>query len=231
MVEEEMGWKGRRSVFRSGGWLVWSLVWVFGISMLIETGSRLRLSTIRSGLCLAPQAKLAGAIDLALAVAFQIFVLASKTWKVTLIHIGIQTVLRTSLRKIGKSVESYIGSKTLRSVIPRWRSILVPLVRAIKVVATSRLLRVAAFAAGVISGLPLSALKAGLRSVKMSLEQAGAGGHSKLIIIGSGPAAHTAAIYAARAELQPVLFEGFLANGIAVRITILIGSHNDRKIG
>ncbi|MFN0058158.1 MAG: thioredoxin-disulfide reductase [Planctomycetota bacterium] len=37
----------------------------------------------------------------------------------------------------------------------------------------------------------------------------------KLVIIGSGPAAHTAAIYAARAELQPVLFEGFLAGGVA----------------
>lgn len=35
------------------------------------------------------------------------------------------------------------------------------------------------------------------------------------MIIGSGPAAHTAAIYAGRAELQPLLFEGFLANGIA----------------
>ncbi len=31
----------------------------------------------------------------------------------------------------------------------------------------------------------------------------------KLIIIGSGPAAHTAAIYAARANLNPLLFEGF----------------------
>jgi thioredoxin reductase (NADPH) len=36
-----------------------------------------------------------------------------------------------------------------------------------------------------------------------------------LVIIGSGPAAHTAAIYAARAELKPILFEGFLAGGIA----------------
>lgn len=34
-------------------------------------------------------------------------------------------------------------------------------------------------------------------------------------IIGSGPAAHTAAVYVARAELHPILFEGWLANGIA----------------
>lgn len=31
----------------------------------------------------------------------------------------------------------------------------------------------------------------------------------KLVIIGSGPAAHTAAIYAARANLSPLLYEGF----------------------
>ena len=32
----------------------------------------------------------------------------------------------------------------------------------------------------------------------------------KLVIIGSGPAAHTAAIYASRALIQPLLFEGRL---------------------
>ncbi len=36
-----------------------------------------------------------------------------------------------------------------------------------------------------------------------------------VIIIGSGPAAHTAAIYAGRAKLEPLLFEGMMAGGVA----------------
>ena len=39
--------------------------------------------------------------------------------------------------------------------------------------------------------------------------------HTKVAIIGSGPAAHTAAIYLSRAELHPILYEGYLANGTA----------------
>ena len=36
-----------------------------------------------------------------------------------------------------------------------------------------------------------------------------------LIIIGSGPAGHAAAIYAGRAMLKPLMFEGLFAAGVA----------------
>ncbi|CAK7895489.1 thioredoxin reductase 1 [[Candida] anglica] len=39
--------------------------------------------------------------------------------------------------------------------------------------------------------------------------------HHQVTIVGSGPAAHTAAIYLSRAEIKPTLYEGMLANGIA----------------
>ena len=37
--------------------------------------------------------------------------------------------------------------------------------------------------------------------------------HARVIVIGSGPAGYTAAIYAARAMLKPMLIAGFDAGG------------------
>ncbi|KAI9483743.1 MAG: thioredoxin reductase [Benjaminiella poitrasii] len=39
--------------------------------------------------------------------------------------------------------------------------------------------------------------------------------HRPVAVIGSGPAGHTAAIYLARAKLNPIMFEGMMANGFA----------------
>lgn len=36
-----------------------------------------------------------------------------------------------------------------------------------------------------------------------------------VVIIGGGPAGNTAAIYAARASLDPIMYEGFYAAGLA----------------
>lgn len=58
-----------------------------------------------------------------------------------------------------------------------------------------------------------SSINSSASSAAAAAEEAAA--PCKVVIIGSGPAAHTAAIYAARANLQPLLFEGFMAGGVA----------------
>lgn len=52
-------------------------------------------------------------------------------------------------------------------------------------------------------------------STTHTIEKMSSPRHAKVVIVGSGPAGHTAAIYLSRAEMSPVMYEGMLANGIA----------------
>ena len=50
----------------------------------------------------------------------------------------------------------------------------------------------------------------------------------KVIIIGSGPAGHAAAIYTARAKLDPLMFEGEMAAGVAAGEVRRINEHREK---
>ena len=50
---------------------------------------------------------------------------------------------------------------------------------------------------------------------RAATESGGNGKIENCLIIGSGPAGHTAAVYAGRAMLEPLMYEGFMAGGVA----------------
>ena len=66
------------------------------------------------------------------------------------------------------------------------------------------------------SGAMLTPPQVGARHHAMA--NGNGGGPEKIencVIIGSGPAGHTAAVYAGRAMLEPLMYEGFMAGGVA----------------